>query len=48
LWANLALSTLFYKAEDVENAKRCLENALFYYPQNSIALARMKAISAEK
>ena len=48
LWANLALSTLFYKAEDVENAKRCLENALFYYPQNSIALARMKAISAGK
>ncbi len=48
LWANLALSTLFYKAEDVENAKRCLEDALFYYPQNSIALARMKAISAEK
>lgn len=45
LWANLALSTLLYKAEDVEGAKRCLQDALFYYPSNSLALARLQAIS---
>lgn len=45
LWANLALSTLLYKAEDAEGAKRCLRDALFYYPSNSVAEARLKAIS---
>ena len=44
LWANIALSTLYRKAEDVKNAKRCLLDALFYYPQNSAATARLKAL----
>ncbi len=44
LWANLALSTLFYKAENVKEAKRCLHDALFYYPGNHVALARLKAL----
>ena len=44
LWANLALSTLYYKAEDLENARRCLQDALFYYPQNALATARLQAL----
>ena len=36
--------TLYRKAEDVKNAKRCLLDALFYYPQNSAATARLKAL----
>ena len=44
LWANLALSTLFYKAEDPAAAERCLQNALFYYPGNELATARLKAL----
>ena len=44
LWANLALSTLFYKAEKPQEAVRCLHNALFYYPGNELALARLKAL----
>ncbi len=45
LWANLAISTLYYKAEDEANAKRYLQNALFYYPQNTLATARLEALS---
>ena len=48
LWANLALSTLFYKAEDISGAMRCLQNALFYYPGNEVALARLKALERKK
>lgn len=44
LWANLALSTLFYKAEKPQEAARCLHNALFYYPGNELALTRLKAL----
>ncbi len=46
LWANLALSTLFYKAENTKDAVRCLQDALFYYPGNELALARLKALGA--
>ena len=45
LWANLALSTLYYKAENLEKARRALENALFYYPDNQTALNRLKMLS---
>jgi tetratricopeptide (TPR) repeat protein len=48
LWANLALSTLFYKAEDISAAMRCLQNALFYYPGNEVALARLKTLERKK
>ena len=44
LWANLALSTLYYQAEDTAGAKRALENALFYYPGQSTATNRLKAL----
>ncbi len=47
LWANLALSTLFYKAENVPEAVRCLQDALFYYPGNELALARLKALGVK-
>ena len=46
LWANLALSTLFYKAENTAEAVRCLQDALFYYPGNNLVLARLKALKA--
>ncbi|MBR4682321.1 MAG: tetratricopeptide repeat protein [Elusimicrobiaceae bacterium] len=44
LWANLALSTLLYKAEKPQEAARCLQDALFYYPGNQVALARLKVL----
>ena len=44
LWANLALSTLLYKAENIPDAIRCLQNVLFYYPGNELALSRLKAL----
>ena len=44
LWANLALSTLFYKAEDPAAAAHCLHDALFYYPGNELAVTRLKAL----
>ena len=44
LWANLALSTLYYQAEDMAGAKRALENALFYYPDQITASKRLKAL----
>ncbi len=44
LWANLALSTLYYQAEDTVGAKQALENALFYYPGQSTASKRIKAL----
>jgi len=48
LWANLALSTLFYKAENTKEAVRCLQDALFYYPGNELALKRLKALGVAK
>ena len=44
LWANLALSTLFYKAEKPQEAARCLQDALFYYPGNNLAAERLKVL----
>lgn len=44
LWANLALSSLYYQAEDWVRARRALENALYYYPDNTTALTRLKAL----
>ena len=44
LWANLALSALYYQAEDAAGAKRALENALFYYPGQPTATKRLKAL----
>lgn len=45
LWANLALSSLYYQAEDWGRARRALEIALFYYPENSTAQARLNALN---
>ncbi len=45
LWANLALSSLYYQAEDLDGARRALENALFYYPDNATALARLEKLN---
>jgi|GEM_PF-2404978 len=45
LWANLALSSLYYKAEDEAGARRALENALFYYPDCAPALARLEKLN---
>ncbi len=44
LWANLALSSLYYQAEDIQGAQRALENALFYYPGNGSAQKRMEEL----
>ena len=46
LWANLALSTLFYKAENLSDARRVLHDALFYYPGNTLAQKRLEALGA--
>lgn len=45
LWANLALSSLYYKAENQAGARRALENALFYYPNNATARARLEKLN---
>ncbi len=45
LWANLALSSLYYKAEDEAGARRALEDALFYYPDSAPALARLEKLN---
>ena len=44
LWANLALSTLYYKAEDLKRAEHALRDALFYYPGNAVATARLNVL----
>ncbi len=44
LWANMALSTLYYQAEDIDGSTRALENALFYYPNHAVALQRMEEL----
>ena len=48
VWANLALSSLYYKAEDVEGAQRVLENVLFYYPNNPVALKRLQELNKKR
>lgn len=45
LWANLALSSLYYQAEDEAGAYRALKNALFYYPDNTLALNRLEKLN---
>ncbi len=44
LWANLALSSLYYQAEDWPRARRAIEQALFYYPDNVSAQQRLKVL----
>ena len=45
LWAGLALSSLYYKAEDWAGARQALENVLFYYPGNSSAQKRLQELN---
>ena len=45
LWANLALSSLYYQAEDLDGARRALEDALFYYPGNEAATTRLEKLN---
>lgn len=44
LSANLALSTLLYRAEQTDLAKYYLQSALFYYPGNPTARKRLAAL----
>lgn len=44
LWAHLALSSLYYQAEDWARARRSLAHALFYYPDHPTARARKKVL----
>ena len=44
LSANLALASLLQKAEDTQEAKRYLQNVLFYYPENQTAKNRLKRL----
>ena len=44
LSANLALASLLQKAEDIPDARRYLNNVLFYYPRNQIALRRLEQL----
>lgn len=45
LWANLALSALYYQAEDFEGARRVLEDAQFYYPGQPSVRARLEQLN---
>ena len=45
VWAGLALSSLYYKAEDWAGARRALENVLFYYPDNLSARKRLEELN---
>ena len=45
LWAHLALSSLYYQAEDLDGARRALENVLFYYPGHPTAQARLDMLN---
>ena len=44
LWARLALSALYEKAEDEEDALHEINEALFYYPENPSVQERLKKI----
>lgn len=46
VWAATALSTLLFQAEDLSGARRHLEKALFYYPENKVVLRRLKALDS--
>ncbi len=48
LWAHLALSSLYYKAENRDNSRRALENALFYYPKQPTAVSRLETLDKLK
>ena len=48
VWAGLALSSLYYKAEDWIGARRALENVLFYYPDNSLAQKRLQELDKQR
>ena len=44
LSANLALSSLLYRAEQTQDAVYYLKSALFYYPENPTATKRLAAL----
>ena len=44
LWANLALSSLYYEAENWRRARKAVEDALFYYPDNPTAQKRLDVL----
>ena len=48
LSANLALSALLLQAEDVNAAKKYLQNALFYYPGNRTAQNRLQRLEEKQ
>ncbi len=48
LWAGLALSSLYYKAEDWNGARRSLDNVLFYYPGNDTAQKRLQELNKKQ
>ncbi len=45
IWAGLALSSLYYKAENWPGAAHALENVLFYYPDNTLAKKRLQQLN---
>ncbi len=47
LWANLALSTLYYQAEDWRRARMAVDQALFYYPDHEGALKRRQTLQTK-
>ncbi len=47
LSANLALSSLLYRAEQTDLAAYYLKSALFYYPGNATALKRLEALGVK-
>ncbi len=48
IWAGLALSSLYYKAENWNEAQRTLENVLFYYPANTLAQKRLQELNKKR
>lgn len=48
LWANLALSSLYYKAENEPGSRRALEDALFYYPGQETAVSRLETLNKQR
>ena len=48
LWANLALSSLYYKAENEPGSRRALKDALFYYPGQETAVSRLETLNKQR
>ena len=48
IWAGLALSSLYYKAENWSGAEQALENVLFYYPDNTLAKKRLQELNKKR